>query len=72
MPNGPQPSKLLVNVNALRETLRPDDATALGLETMRLEIVLLNQKLDSIRRVVRPLQRAVEHWNATQRDMRNT
>ena len=72
MPTRIQSSKFLVSLTVFRETLRPDETTAIGLETMRLELVLVRQQLESIRRAVRPLQRAVEHWNGTQRDMRNT
>lgn len=69
MPRGNQPSKYLVSLTVFHEVMRPDEMTALGLETMRLELVVVRQQLDAIRRAVRPLQRAVEYWNATQRDI---
>ena len=69
MPNGVQPSKYLVSLTVFHEVMRPDETTALGLETMRLELIVVRQQLESIRRAVRPLQRAVEHWNETFRDI---
>jgi hypothetical protein len=72
MPHGTQASKYEVSLHVFHEVMRPDETTALCLETMRLELVVVRQQLESIRRAVRPLQRAIEHWNGTQRDMRNT
>lgn len=72
MPRGPQSSKYLVSVTVLFQTMRPDDATARDIESLRLEIALLTQQMGAIRRTIGPLKQAFDAWNATQRDARNT
>lgn len=72
MPGRVQASKYLVSVTVFREAMAPDDTTARDIESLRLEVVMLRQQLDAIRRAVRPLQRAIADWNATPRDAVNT
>jgi hypothetical protein len=64
MPSGVQASKYLVSVAVLREAMRPDDAVR-DIERLGLEIMLLRQQLEVIRRVVRSLLRPRSHADAT-------
>lgn len=57
MPRGPQPSRLLVNIQVLREAIDPERERDVldELAEVRAEVSLLSQKLESLRKAVRPL-----------------
>lgn len=57
MPWGVQASKYLVSVTMLRESMRPDLAER-DVESLKLEVALLRQKLTALCRDVRPILRA--------------
>lgn len=58
MPGGVQASKYQVSTAVLREALRaePSDVDR-DIQTLRLEQALITQKLETLRRLVRPLVR---------------
>lgn len=66
MPGGVQASKYLVSATVLREALRaePSDVQR-DIEALRLEQVLIEQKVEALRKLVRPLVRRHAAENAT-------
>jgi hypothetical protein len=58
MPRGTQASKFLVSTVVLGEAMRPElEASARDLESLRIELMLTNEKLEALRKAVRPLLR---------------
>jgi hypothetical protein len=66
MPSGVQASKYLVSTAVLREALRtePGDVQR-DIETLRLEQLLITQRVEALRKVVRPLARRLAAGNGT-------
>lgn len=60
-----QASKYLVSVTVFREAMRPENATLRDVERLGLEVVLLRQQLDALRREVRLISRSQSDTNAT-------
>jgi hypothetical protein len=66
MPGGVQASKYLVSTTVLREALRgePSDVQR-DIETLRLEQVLISERIEALRKLVRPLARRLTAANGT-------
>lgn len=64
MPSGLQASKYLVSVVMLRESMRPE-LVERDVESLRLEVAMLRQKLSALCRDVRPFLRANGGSNGT-------
>lgn len=64
MPGGVQPSKFLVSLTMLRESLRPDDA-ARELESLRLEMIVVRRQLAAVWARLRARERPPGEANAT-------
>lgn len=64
MPSGVQASKYLVSVTVLRESMRPE-LVERDVESLRLEVAMLRQKLSALCRDVRPFLRANGSSNGT-------
>lgn len=58
MPNGVQASKWLVSTEVFHSAMQPDpDAAARDIGDLRAEVVLISEKLEALRKLVRPLLR---------------
>lgn len=58
MPSGLQASKYLVSTEVLHAEMRPEpEASARDIDALRAEVVLINGKLEALRKVVRELRR---------------
>jgi hypothetical protein len=65
MPRGVQPSKYLVSTEVFHAEMQPVlEASARDIDDLRAELVLINQKLDALRKVVRPLLRTAAEASA--------
>jgi hypothetical protein len=59
MPRGLQASKYLVSTEVLHAEMRPEpEASARDIDALRAEVVLINGKLEALRKVVRDLRRS--------------
>lgn len=67
-----QASKWLVSVAVFREAMRHDDSAGRDIEAIRLEVALIGQKLDALRRAMRPLLAHFQAIGETERDTVNT
>lgn len=66
MPRGVQASKYLVSTTVLREALRtePGDVER-DIQALRLDQVLISERVEALRRFVRPLARRLAAANGT-------
>lgn len=66
MPGGVQASKYLVSTEVLREALRgePSDLQR-DIERLRVEQVLISERLEALRQLVRPIARRLAATNGT-------
>lgn len=66
MPRGVQASKWLVSTEVFHEIMRPvPAATERDIAELRAELVLTNEKLQALRKAVRPLLRKLAEQNET-------
>lgn len=66
MPRGVQASKWLVSTEVFHELMRPmPAATERDIADLRAELVLITQKLEALRKAVRPLLRQLAEQNGT-------
>lgn len=66
MPRGVQASKWLVSTEVFGEVMRPAPAaTERDIAELRAELVLISEKLQALRKAVRPLLRQLAEQNAT-------
>ena len=66
MPQGAQASKWLVSTEVFQELMRPTPAPSeRDIADLRAELVLITQKIEALRKAVRPLLRQLAEQNAT-------
>jgi len=66
MPGRVQASKWLVSTEVFHELMRPTPAPSeRDIANLRAEVVLINEKLEALRKAVRPLLRQLAEQNAT-------
>lgn len=69
MPRGVQASKYLVSTEVFYAEMQPvPEASARDIDTLRAEQVLINEKLDALRKAVRPLLRDAAEISEPERD----